>query len=198
MLKTVLHLVVAAALWFGLGALAVGVPWRLAAVVLGAVAVHFVWERVIFNPYVYLGTMPVADDDPVMQEARERAKETLAVFLEKIFPEHRRDCMVKFPFQTSSGVLENLWADLLEVDGDVLKVFLRTPPAHHDRPVDRNLEVPVNDVLDWQVEFEDGTIGGGYTNRALFTIFEREQGYLHPKLRTQRDRFRDVKEMGEA
>lgn len=198
MLKTSLHVVVATALWFALSAFAIGIPWRIGAIILGAVSVHLFWEHFVFNPYLYLGAMPVSEDDQVMQKAREKAMQTLPFFLEKIFPEHRQDSMVKYRFKTSSGEVENLWADLLEVNGDMLKVYVRTPPVKHDEPMDRNQQVSRDDIVDWQAEYQDGTIRGGYTNRALFTIFEREEGYLHPKLRRQLARFRDVEEGVEA
>jgi len=198
LLKTILHIIVALALWFGLGALGAGIWWRVGAIVAGAVAVHLFWEHFVFKPYLYLGAMPVSNDDPVMLEAREKAKQTLPLFLESIFPEYRQDSMVKFRFTTSSGEVENLWADLLEVNGSKLKVYVRTPPLHHDQPMDRTQEVELSDVTDWQVEYRDGTIRGGYTNRALFTIFERQEGYLHPKLRPQLARFRDLDEAAET
>jgi uncharacterized protein YegJ (DUF2314 family) len=164
----------------------------------GAVAVHVIWERLIFNPYLYRGAIQVSNDDPVMQEALEKARQTVPLFLGKVFPEHRQDSMVKFRFKTSSGEVEYLWADLLEVNGDKLRVYVRTPPLHHDQPMDQSHEICLDEVMDWQVECRDGAIRGGYTNRALFTIFEREQGYLHPKLRMQQARFRDVEEATEA
>ncbi len=76
MIKLVTHVVVATILWFGTGALGYHVALRLGALILGAVAVHFVWERLIFKPYAYLGARPVPADDPVMIEAFNQAKTT--------------------------------------------------------------------------------------------------------------------------
>jgi hypothetical protein len=190
--KTLLHLLVATVLWFILGAVDVGVPWRIGAIVLGAVAVHLFWEHFVFKPFLYLGAMPFLNDDPLMEAARAKAKETLPLFLETLFPEHREDSTIAFRFTTSSGQIENLWGDLLEVNGNSLKIYLRTPPVNHDQPLDRNHEVSLDDVVDWQVEYRDGTLRGGYTNRALFKIFERQEGYMHPQFLPQIARFRDV------
>jgi hypothetical protein len=100
--------------------------------------------------------------------------------------------MVKYRFQTSSGEVENLWADLLEIDGERLKVYVRTLPMRHDKPLDRHQQIGLADVVDWQVTYPDGTTRGGYTNRALFTIFEREEGQLHPKLRPLLAQYRGI------
>ena len=40
----------------------------------------------------------------------------------------------------------------------------------------------------------DGSIRGGYTNRALFEIYKREAGTLHPKLVAVYRRYRDLDE----
>lgn len=198
LLKTVLHIIVALTLWFGLGWLDIGVGWRLGAIVAGGICVHLFWEHFVFNPYLYLGAMPVSNDDPVMVQAREKAAGTLPLFLEKIFPEHRQDSMVKFRFTTSSGEVEKLWADLLEVNGNTLKVYVRTYPVHHDQLFNDTQEVDIADIVDWQVEYRDGTLRGGYTNRALFTIFERQEGYLPSKLKPQLARYREIDEPDES
>ena len=193
MAKLILHLVVACALWFLIQLAGFGVVPRIVAIVVGAVAVHFVWEKLIFNPMLYLGAMPVSDDDPLMTSAKARAKETLSE-LRALFPEHKEDSMVKFLFLSDSGAKENLWADLLSLSGDSAKVYIRTAPVEHKGDLNRNQEIPVDDIVDWQVEMPDGTIRGGFTNFALFKIFERQEGYLHPKLRPQMQRFTDCQQ----
>jgi uncharacterized protein YegJ (DUF2314 family) len=192
MFKTLLHVVVALALWFILRAFDIGIAWRLGAIVIGAIGVHYFWEWFVFDPYLYLGVMYVPDDDPVMLRAREKACDTLPQFFESIYPQYREDSMVKFRFETSSGGTEYLWGDLLEVKDDQLQVYLRTPPETHEESLDRNMAIGRDRIVDWQVARTDGTILGSYTTRALFTIFEREEGYLHPKLRKQLSRFRDL------
>ncbi len=192
MFKTLLHILVALAIWFLLRAFDIGTPWRLGAIIIGAIGVHYFWEWFVFNPYSYLGAMPVANDDPVMLRAREKARDTLLQFFESIYPKYREDSMVKFRYDTANGDAEYLWADLLGVSGDQLKVYLRTPPVSYEESLDRNMTIERNQVVDWQVACPDATILGGYTNRAMFTILEREEGYLHPKLRKQLSYFRDL------
>ena len=119
-------------IWLAMMALGTSILWRVGTVALSFIAVHLVWECFVFNPYVYLGARPVSDDDPVMQRAGEKALATLPVFLSEIFPRTilRTRWGVKYRFKTSLWVFENLWADLLEIDGDRLKIYVRTPPEH--------------------------------------------------------------------
>lgn len=190
MAKLILHLLVACAMWFMIQFAGFGILQRLVGIVVGAIAVHFVWEKLIFNPMLYLGAMPVSDDDPLMTSAKARARETIPE-LRDLFPEHDQDSMVKFLFHNDSGTKENLWADLVSLSGDSAKVYIRTPPVEHTGDLDRKQEILVDDIVDWQVEMRDGSIRGGFTNFAMFKIFEREEGYLHPKLRPQMQRFTD-------
>jgi uncharacterized protein YegJ (DUF2314 family) len=191
MLKLLAHIAVALVIWFALAFFGVGIAWRLAAIALGAVAIHQFWERVLFNPFLCLGAMPVSSDDPLMQEARRMAAASMPT-LRRLFPEHPKDTSVRFGLRVKSGKIEHVWGDLLELADSTAKVFLRTPPTEEVEMSDRTMSIPVTDIDDWQIEFTDGTLRGGFTNRALFKIFEREQGYQHPKLDAQIQRYKDA------
>jgi uncharacterized protein YegJ (DUF2314 family) len=102
--------------------------------------------------------------------------------------------MVKFRFKTDQGANENLWADLLSLSSTEAEVYVRTPPVEHEGQMERTLKVPIDDIVDWQVEFRDGTLAGGFSNRAMFKIFEREEGYMHPEFKEHIGRFRDLQE----
>jgi len=189
--KTLLHIATAATLWFGLGFLDFHWGIRLAAMVGGAVVVHYVWEQFLYDPLLYLGAMSVANDDPLMLKAVDNANSTFLKFLE-IYPEHKSDSMVRFRFETDTEAVENLWGDLLEINEHEATVYLRTPPIHHNGELERTMSIERNQINDWMVEFKDGTLRGGYSNRALFKIYEREEGWLHPKLLAHLDRFKEV------
>jgi len=191
MAKLILQIAVAVGIWFALGAFDLHWGIRIVGIILGAIGVHVFWERVIFSPYDYLGVMWVADDDPVMEEAKRRAGETFDEF-RKLYPGHHEDSMVKFRFETDKEATEFLWGDLLELTDADAKVFVRTPPVKHEGEFDRTMEVSVADIVDWQVELPDGNLRGGFTNRAMFKIFEREQGYMHPKFKKHVQRFLDA------
>src|SRR5688572_13754393 len=155
----------AAALWWGLGAFDVHGGLRLLAIALGAVGVHLLWERVFYNPFEHLGVMPIHKDDPLMKEAVSRARSEMSRFLE-IYPDHKEDTMVRFPFTTDEGTVEHLWGDLVEVSGDWAVVFARTYPTTHKGEFEPKMDVPLLAITDWQIEMRDGSLRGGYTNRA--------------------------------
>ncbi len=100
--------------------------------------------------------------------------------------------MVRFCFETDTGTVEHLWGDLLEIDDEQATVYLRTPPVDHNVELDRTMTIKRDQINDWQLEFRDGTLRGGYTNRAMFKIYEREEGWIHPKLMVQIRRFKEV------
>jgi hypothetical protein len=191
--KLIAQVVVGLLVWNGVGWCGAGWLLQTLAVVIGVALVHLVWERYIFQPFDYLGVLPVADDDPIMLDALAAARETLPAFL-RAFPRHQRDSMVKFRLTTPSGPRELVWADLLEVSGDTAKVYVRTPPVGDVADFQPEMTISVADVLDWQIESPDGTLRGGYTNRALFKIFERTEGYMHPKFLIHSQRFRELDE----
>lgn len=189
--KLVAHLALAAALWFGLGAVDLHVGLRILAVVLGAIGIHLVWERVFYDPFVHLGVMPIHQDDPLMKEAVSRARSEFPRFL-GIYPEHKEDTIVRFPFTTVEGTVEHLWGDLVEVSGDRARVFTRTIPTTNEEDFEPGREIALADITDWQVEMRDGTLRGGYTNRAAFKIFERTEGMMPALFKEHLARFRDL------
>jgi uncharacterized protein YegJ (DUF2314 family) len=194
LLKLIMHVAVAAALWFGLGAGEIGIPWRFGAIVVGAVLVHLLWEWWLHPPYYNPGAMPIHLDDPLLKEAVAEGRATLPRFLESIYPTHAKDTCVRFPFTSDFGTVEHLWADLLEVNGDRAMVFVRTFPIEHQGDFEPRMEISVAQISDWQVEYRDGTLRGGFTNRATFKIVERAHGYLPRDMKEQLARFRDLDE----
>lgn len=189
--KLLLHFLVALGLWFGLTHFEVHLGVRLVAIIAGAFLVDFVWERMFSNPLVRTGTKAIAADDPVMADAISKAKDTFGKFLE-IYPEHRRDSTVRFRWPSDTGTIEHVWGDLLEISEDKAKIYLRTLPASQKAPRDRTMTIDRDQINDWQVEFDDGTLRGGYTNRAVFKVIRREEGELHPELQGQLERFKDI------
>jgi uncharacterized protein YegJ (DUF2314 family) len=157
----------------------------------GAIAVHLIWTRIFHDPFLYLGARGVDSNDPIMRAAREKALATLPAFF-RLFPKHPNDCMVKFKFETDQKQTEFLWGDLREVAEDKARVFLRTPPVNHKGELPRDIVIPISDIVDWQLERQDGTLRGGFSNLALFKIYEREEGRMHPKFAEQVARFKDL------
>lgn len=170
-----------------------GLQWQITIplVLGGAVIVHLIWERLFFDPFLYLGARQVDPNDPLMIAAKEKAISELPSF-EELFAKMPNDSMVKFAFDTDGGGTEFLWGDLLKLSQTEAKIFLRTPPINHSAPMEREMIVPREAIVDWQVEFPDGTLRGGYSNLALFKIFEREEGTMHPKFLEQVERFKKL------
>lgn len=193
--KLILHVGVAAFLVAVARGFSLGWVYTGAIVVAGVVAVHLVWERLFASPFDHLGSMPIANDDPLMLAAIEKAKESWPQFL-SIYPDHKEDSIVKFRLRTTDGEIENVWGDLLELGADTADVYLRTPPVGEVDIPDRRMTVPRDDIIDWQVEYHDGTLRGGFSLQATYRIFEREEGHLPPEFLEQLGRYRDLDERG--
>ena len=55
---------------------------------------------------------------------------------------------------------------------------------------ERTLTIAISEIDDWQIVLPDDTLRGGFTNRAVFRIMERE-GTLRASERKMLERFRD-------
>lgn len=119
-------------------------------------------------------------DDPLMLEALEKARESLAEFMTLVRAAHQH-ALVKLRFESSGGLVEHLWAEVLEViDDATLGVRLVTPPVTHSGSLDRLWRCTLDDVEDWQVRDAEGRIHGGFSQRAMFAIARRD-GVTLPK-----------------
>ena len=190
MLKLVAHIVVALVVIFVTRALGAPLGWRIASVVVGAFCVHWIWERMFSNPFLYLGARPIAPDDPILLDAKAKARESMAR-LYQLYPEHPKDTVVRFRLAVPNGADEFVWCDLLELTEQQAKVFLRTPPRQKVELAERTMNISSSSIDDWQMELRDGSLLGGFTNQAMFRVYEREEGHLHPAFKEQIARFRD-------
>lgn len=168
-------------------------PWWLTAgaMLAGAVFVHVGLERGRRHTTGHLGAAAIAHDDPLMVAALGEARRTWSTFL-RLYREHPQTTIVKFRLRTTAGEIENVWGDLLELDGEHATVSLRTPPVSRTDVRDPRMTVPVADIVDWQVMFPDGTLRGGYTQQATFRIIERDRGRLPRKFAEQLARYRTL------
>ena len=165
-------------------------PWW--AILAALVTVAFVLETALGRGRRapgHLGAIPIAHDDPLMLAAIEQAARTWSTFL-SLYAQHPQSTIVKFRLRTTSGDIENVWGDLVELRGDEAAVSLRTPPVGETDVHDTRMTVPVSDIVDWQVMFPDGTLRGGFTQQATFRIIERDRGRLPRKFAEQLARYR--------
>lgn len=121
--------------------------------------------------------LEIDDDDPLMLAAMEEAKSTIAKFLALLSSEHS-EAQVKVPFTTSSGVVEHLWAEVLEVKDNVLSVRYYTPPVTHEGKLDRLHDHNISEIEDWVVILANGKIHGGFTQRVMFKRGREQWGEL--------------------
>lgn len=192
MTKLILHAVTVAVL-ITLGRQFAWAWWvTTLAVIAGLVCVHFVYEA-LFSGSRHLGAAAVSNDDPLMLAAMADAKRTWPRFVE-LFAAHPKDAIVKFRLITKAGDIENVWGDLLELGPDTASVYLRTLPIAETALPSRRLTIPVEDIVDWQVMFADGSLRGGFTQQATFKIMERENGSLPRKFVEELARYRPVLE----
>jgi uncharacterized protein YegJ (DUF2314 family) len=132
----------------------------------------------------------VADDDPSMIKATEKAREALPT-LRQLFRELPSGTMVKFAFQSDSGQTEHLWGDLLALDEETFKVRVKTPPTSHRGMFEKVQQRGVSEIEDWQVEQRDGRIRGGFGFQVMFLQTKAELGQLPKELADQEKRFVD-------
>lgn len=189
MLKLFFQLMVLA---FGIGltrSLELGLVASLGVAISGIVLTHLAYERLLGGGSS--NAVMVRVDDPLMVQALACAKETWPQFLD-FFDERPGHCMVKFRLQTSLGI-ENVWGDLVSLEGDRAAVLLRTPPDGSFKGSDQPVQnISISEIVDWQVVFEDETIAGGFTQQAVIRIIERDSGGLPEHCIAELARYRPV------
>lgn len=129
--------------------------------------------------------LPTDPDDPLMLEARDKARRSLEDF-KRLFPDNRDRALAKIKFETNGGEIEYLWGEVKDIrDDGTVELFLITPPVTHSGRMDRNVSEQLEKLEDWQVTDESGKIYGGYTQRAMFKIAREQWGELPAKLAKQ-------------
>jgi uncharacterized protein YegJ (DUF2314 family) len=132
--------------------------------------------------------LKISDEDPLMIEARQKAKSTTKNFLELIAGEYS-EAQIKVPFITSSGMTEHLWAEVLKHEGDILSVRYYTPPVTHTGKLERLHSHNISEISDWVVILKNGMIHGGLTQRVMFQRGKEQWGQLPPELLEQESKY---------
>jgi uncharacterized protein YegJ (DUF2314 family) len=189
MLKLLAHIAVLAGVVLLARDQGFGIPATVTTAILGAVLVHVVYEKLFGSSNV----VGIREDDPLMLEAFQEAKSRWPSFL-RLYAERPQHSVVKFALQTSYGI-ENVWGDLISMNSDRAIVVIRTAPKGSVDGVDSpEREIPLADIVDWQVVFDDETLVGGYTQQAVFRIIERDAGSLPDRYARELARYRQVPE----
>lgn len=157
------------------------------AVLLGAVAwVAWWWfiarNRPAFPPLV------LDNNDPLMVEARQKAKDSIPQLLE-LFPSAKENTRVKLPFVSNAGETEYVWAELLSISGADINVRYMTPPVTHAGKLERLHTHPLSDIDDWVVTANPRKYVGGFSMRVMFRRGREQWGDLPPELKAEEAKY---------
>jgi hypothetical protein len=146
----------------------------LGLLIVGAVVVAFlVYQRSQARAPVY----EIAADDPEMIAARQRARDTLDGS-RRLFDAGAAEAGVKVPVSSSSGTIEFMIGDLVELTDVYVKIQFRGKPVTHSGAFQPIQSFPLREIADWFVVLPTGKIRGGFTQRVHFDRL-RASGRLH-------------------
>ena len=157
-------------------------------IITGAVVLVVAWWWFIGRNIPKYPPLEISDDDPLMLEAMKKAKTTTNQFLELLSGKYS-EAQVKVRFTSSSGVIEHLWGEVVELKENVLSVRYYTPPVTHEGRLDRLHEHNITEIEDWVVILDNGKIHGGFTQRVMFKRGREQWGKLPPELAKQESRY---------
>ena len=160
----------------------------LVSIVVGAVVLRLLWWWFVGRNSPKFPPLQIADDDPAMLAAMERARATLPRF-RTLFAEGVKDAQVKVRFLSNAGEVEHLWAAVLKLSDSSLTVRYLTPPVTHSGKLERVHDHPIADVEDWAAITQEGAIHGGYTQRLMFSRARESWGKLPRGLAEQESRY---------
>ena len=133
-------------------------------------------------------TSAFTDPDAELTTAVRQAQDTLYIFRREFFnPKPSYEYMsIKVRFSNTNGI-EDIWTYPIDVDGNMyivqmvegVTIELKTHP-------DRYVEIPADNVIDWMILDEEGTVFGGYTLRLDYerlspeeqAVYRKNTGYL--------------------
>lgn len=124
----------------------------------------------------------VSQEDEQMNQAINFARSKLDYFIENLKnnPEDQYHYSVKAAFTTAGeDEVEHLWISEVTYDSGYFKGTISNKPRLVDHiQYGQYIQVPVNNVTDWLIVDEDGSVTGGYTIKVLrnrMSDQEREQ-----------------------
>ncbi|GAB2862031.1 hypothetical protein GCM10027277_33240 [Pseudoduganella ginsengisoli] len=133
----------------------------------------------------------IADDDPLMLEAVEKARESITE-LRGHFVESAEHVQVKVPFVTSSGTTEFLWGELLAITAEDMEVKYLTPPVTHTGYLERIHRHPIGELRDWVYMKNPGNYQGGFSMRVMFIRGRELWGELPPNIKAEEANYGNI------
>ncbi|MBC8064979.1 MAG: DUF2314 domain-containing protein [Chlorobia bacterium] len=114
----------------------------------------------------------VSDDDPEMNKAIQKARDTLNSFIAELKKQGNREFAVKAGLSTPEGGIEHIWIDDPVYDGNQFKGKLGNEPLRlKDVKLGDPIVVEREKVSDWII-MDGEKMTGGYTAKVLM---EREE-----------------------
>ncbi|MFT5048690.1 MAG: hypothetical protein ACI8QZ_000077 [Chlamydiales bacterium] len=133
---------------------------------------HLIPEPILLDP-----------DEPLLLDAFERARASLPR-LREAFRACPESTGLRFAFETDMQTTEHLWGAVVSMSETHAMVDIMTRPIEHEGPIEQQ-SIPLAEIQDWEAEFSDGALEGGFTTRAMCTYAARE-GLPVPRYITKR------------
>lgn len=141
---------------------------------LAAIAAGFLYIRGNTRPPP---AVPVEADDAELIQARRAAQASISEF-RALFYEHPAGAVAKVPVKASSGILEWMFGEVLELTDVFVKVQFQSKPQTHRGAFDAIQSFPLRDIADWIIIMPGNRRRGGFTQRVHFARL-RAAGQLH-------------------
>jgi hypothetical protein len=142
----------------------------------------------VFN-WIDLDVIAVDPGDPAIEAAAQRARGTLSVFWNYL-EQHRYECYIKFPMETTEVKREHIWAVVHAREGDKVVVCLANRPVDAPSTGEERRLVAIG--VDWQVVVSPTEIRGGYSVEALAGVAKKRGYSISPRGRKMLKAFVDV------
>lgn len=123
-----------------------------------------------------------ADPDPEFEDAVRQAQNTLHIFRQAVISPRSAYSLASLKIRfTQDGESEDMWTEPISILDDVYTVrMVEGVPLKQGIHPDRLVDVRLEDIVDWMLLEEDGTVIGGYTLRLEYERMtpEEQKRYL--------------------
>ncbi len=99
---------------------------------------------------------------------------------------------IKFPLRTPQGLTEHVWGYVHFYRDGQFNVSMANDPYDERQDANGRINIPIDDVEDWQIVQTDGRIKGAYSLIALFHYHERRGLKLSPLMKKQKSQLVDA------
>ena len=130
-------------------------------------------------------------DFPELAVSVQTAKESIATFLAEV-DKGIDGAYVKFPLKTPQGLIEHIWGYVHFYRDGQFNLSIANNPFDEKQDADGRINIPIDDVEDWQIMQPDGMIKGAYSLIALFKYHEGKGMKLSPLMKKQKAQLLDA------